>query len=1154
MHIFKYIYNFLIILAASLLISSCRDDSFANLDYVTIGEEVTINVPISFPQMDVKTRANLEDWQINQVNNVWIATFDAINGNITSKDSEGNLGWFAIDNPKDYNEPQSQKVTINTLSGPSFIVAVANVDNQGFFKSTPNNKTAISALLKEATSWSKFLEIAVDAPSEYEDVNAPHTPLTMVGCYTNKKPGTHDPSKISDPSDISNWQNEDFTPHTIPTSENGVASLTDGAIHLRRLVSQNTFRIIAGENITITPNSYKIVNVPVYSWLYERPANAENGLLANYGDACTKENKDDYYVTTDIYPASSFEQDGNDYVFSFWQAENKHTGTFNIENPNYKDRQEQTHNADGTNTGLFKALIGQDNTDWTSNNMASYVLINLTIDYKKSMSVDENGKPQTGGTDVFRSGNAVLLIHLGYLNKIVSDFNCFRNTKYTYKITVNGLNDILVEAYGTEETPGVEGLVSDVFNPTLNLDSHYHCFNVQLTDEELQAYKTSPDGVSSGFGFIISTYDNLNGGLKRFEESNFVEYENYDKVPEDIQKYVNWIELRKTTAKDVLAKYIPRNGKNGKKYDGLTFNLIDASKGLTKDQFSTDGDINGNWYTVFVNEYTYEADGANETLSATDASGQTKGKPLWQSYVNAEPRRFYIKVTRQVSNDQQSIYARSKYAAIQQSILSYYSSTDPTTPVNGGVKGSAIGIERENESLGKNLRRSFTGQGLGINDNNGRHNTWQFIDQSVTNSKDETDQWNIFLNQTALMDIKSFNFGDIAEPARTEPLPRIANFKGELTGGLISENNMSGDKNDTGYKLLNGKSPFDPQPNSDNLNDYIEAINACMNRNRDNNGDGIIDKSELRWYVPAMGKYLRIIIGNRSLGEFPLMNYNNIQNIKTNVTYYINNGDAINGTSTAGYCGRHLFFSSDGRVLWGGEGFSTSNWAEWGLFDPVAPWQVRCIRNLGTDLSQIYTDDQTIKAYVHTPNGTGGKVEMKYYQLNSIRNTPYSGNGNNNARYMPVHRQSDAVYNSLYTAFEISKGQYPNSGGFRYDYAKKFGEEDLQSTADVINWINENPCSQLDGGNGGWRIPNVKELAIMRSEKYSQGLSDTWQASDFILSCSTNTFNTKGENTTEGTHYFFVARGNAITQLNQEQFNDQAKGGRLFIRCVRDVP
>ena len=107
-------------------------------------------------------------------------------------------------------------------------------------------------------------------------------------------------------------------------------------------------------------------------------------------------------------------------------------------------------------------------------------------------------------------------------------------------------------------------------------------------------------------------------------------------------KYYNWIELRPTTGQDVLAQYRPRYGG-----DGSTFLLTDLKGGwvnMTAAMRSTSG-----WYTVFVNEYTYEPMYTGTDGYADEQWNGTGGRPNWMGYVNQNPRRFYIRVTQSTS-------------------------------------------------------------------------------------------------------------------------------------------------------------------------------------------------------------------------------------------------------------------------------------------------------------------------------------------------------------------------------------------------------------------------------------------------------------------------------------------------------------------------
>lgn len=1082
-----------------LFAAGCAEERLPNYyDPTVIGKEITVDIPIDFPQMDVQTRSDMTDGDLNSVKSLWIATFNANTGAMTT---EGWQNKTAVPNTSDVHTLRS--VSVKTLSGPSYIVAVANVtDNMGV---TPDNLTPrpLSELLSDDMTWDDFLKIGVVSPSTQTLVNAPNPPLAMAGAYTNIAVG--DPHNPQRP--ISEWQNENFTPYTIPYNENGTVSLTDGAIHMRRLVSQIHFNIIPGKtgdiDMKVTPHYYKVVNVPRFSWLYERRGEEQGAVSnygANFGDICNEENAASFYWNSAEYTSNNIQQtDAGHYTFNFWQGENKHKSITDLSGYDGRDA-ESTAPLPGvapdngqniqtvTGTGLFTSLTGDT---WTSNNMATYVMVSCTVDYADRIGVNQDGEITQGGTQVQRTGDAVFLVHLGFMNGHSSDFNCYRNTQYTYNLTINGVNDIRVEAFHGSETPGVSGMVADVESEFQNLDCHYNAYNIELSDEELSKYDAS---TNRGFGFIMTTYDS--GQEKTYSEESFIN-RGFDQLSDTEKQYLDWVELRPTTGKDVIADYKPRAKGND------TFNLADASIGISDDQKSRSG-----WYTVFVREYTYESAGANESTFVN-------GKPIWHRYVFANPRRFYIRTTKAVSSDGQSMYTRAKYAAVQRSIMSYYDQGSiPESSETGKVKGSAIGVEVINESYGLNMRQSYSGN----NADNGRLNCWNYY------NRDDQRLWSSNIGSGFQMIKASDNYG-AGIKAATFPVAALAPYG-------------SSDPN-----------PYDPQPNSYDEADYIQAINACMNRNRDNNGNGRIDLDELRWYVPAMGKYLRMLIGQDALEPNELVDFASMPNRPS-------------GLNDNGLWGRYFFYGSDGKVLWAMEGMSVSDYHKYCEY----PWQVRCIRNLGTNLAVTVNNDPTIPAYTFTPNDNrnlkrGGRVEMTYYQATTMRNTAYDGNGTGSGR-MPVHLISSPA-NSLYRyGFEIydcgegreSNGSIdatPESGSW-YATAK-------QGWTVLMDNINnrpsdeseiKNPCTKL--GNR-WRLPNVKELAIMRNlGVISGGYRYVSCSVGIITQDGTKITNVTDQATTNGqtyngsngnTHYFMNTIETNITQNEQDSYH---------VRCVRD--
>ena len=1082
----KYICKILRALSAVvalLAVVGCSDDIGVKPDYTRSGEEVEIKVSVSLPKMDVQTRADLDDNSLNQVNSLWIRTYSADSGKATSD-------WIVVADPLPTTDTEvARPVTFRTQSGRSFIVAVANVDNNGV-TSTSLNPTPLRELLDDADTWQKFLDIAAVTPSSYQNVRAPQPPLTMAGCFSDVIVGT-------EPTNIADWQTKDFQSYFIPAQE-GTIDLTDqGAIHMRRLVSHVNFNFIPAEDLTVTVNSYQVMNAPRFSWLYERPS--VNGMVANFGDLIDSEDKIATYFTDVPQYNSQFvteNQDGSS-SFDFWQGESKHEGTAE----SYGDRGKLLD----ANENHFASL----GDVWTPNNEASYVLVNCTVEYKNTLNVNDEGVVTPGGTTVNRTGEVTYLIHLGAVGGVMTDFNCYRNANYTYNVTVNGINDIRLDAYATDETfHNEEGMVVDITRATIDIDAHYSAFNIEMTEDELK---------DPNFGFLIIAYEDgtqytITDGNARSNDGSIIYDEKGNEIPE---KYYNWIELRPTTGENVLAEYKPRYGGNA---DGSTFllsTLADGWNSLGVNHRSESG-----WYTVFVNEYAYEpmytgTNGyANETWDGV-------GEPSWMGYVNQNPRRFYIRVQQKTSPDGNSVYARSKYGVSQQSMMTYYSENEKT------ADGTSVGVERINETLGMNLRHTFAG---GSSTSNGRWNTGQYLDDDEnatdlsinSGTQNSRPEWFNFINADtplsvpAVTGLQAQGGGDL--PARFGYMPEPV-----IITGIP----------DQGYTFN------DPQQS----NSYnIEAINACMSRNRDNNGNGRIEPDELRWYVPAMDQYLHMMVGSENLPE-SMIEYASISSLPhvNSSSYQWTSNTAANTYRFANdYCSRYMYVSSNGdrSVMWVMEGTSTSDYdviTSW-AGTRIRPWQVRCIRNLGSDMRTVQEASKVEHVYVH--DETARTFKMSYFGEAAIRPNAYYGNGTG-GNQMPIHTIA-SPYNSVYYGFEyadsditVDSNNRPTTSNFNNTYSR------------LTDYINSNPCSAI---GAEWRLPNQVELTIMRNA----GVMTHTSGSAMWLSCTVNYFNSTtgvGGNATDGKYFMVVLPGQG-TQYTENNANGAENN--VYVRCVRD--
>ena len=1081
-------YSFLAVILAlcsGLTLGSCQEEAYDLPDYTVAGQDVTVGINVKLPEMDKQSRANLTDYDLDYVQNLWIRTYSASTGRATSE-------WKVITPGTHTSEPDLSEdvdISIDTQSGYSYIVGVANVTNMAVSKDDPNTRRPLSELLTEADTWDKFLNIAVVSPSTFDRINAPLTPVPMAGCYVPDAPGSH-----THASNIGEWQKLDFQQYFIPTKRGKVE--LPGAIHLRRLVSHITFNFVSGrDDMELTVNSYRVFNAPRFTWLYER--SSDDGMLANFGDqAVDAEDADaNYFVDVPQYASqyiNSYKQEDGKEVssFNFWLGENKQSGLESCQT--YNDREKLA----SIGSPLFSSLTGDG---WTPANMATYVVVSCALDYDNIINVDNDGTiVDNGGDEVYRNAYPDYIIHLGYIGQDSRDFNSYRNGEYTYNVTVNGVNDIVVDAHNENEYPGEEGVVNDLMNETIELDAHYHAFNIRLTQEELQ----NPE-----FGFIITTF--RDGDQYTFDEkldwnSGYLASGNNSSVAD--RELYNWIELRATTGEDELAEYKSRYTNYTGKTTFLLSALSEGWDGMT-DQMRSDSE----WYTVFVNEYAYEA------IYGEANYGNESINPKWRSYVNQNPRRFYIKTTRAASEDGNSVYTRSKYGVTQQSMQTYYSDQIDTND------NTAIGMERENESEGLNMRVSVS---YGNSSSNGRWNVAQWLSKSNNDSEmkllsttptNDRPLWENFLDIQTPQHINAV-IGDRAQggpeiPDHTVTLPKLVNY------GLAATATFS-----------------DPQGSNDAEN-FVEAINACMNRNRDNNGNGRIEPEELRWYVPAMDLYLRLVLGEASLPQ-PIMDYESVSRlprgsrsgwVTTSSTNRIDND----------YISRYMVYASnsaDGtnNVLWAMEGMSTSLWNQavgWSGNNSY-PWQVRCVRNLGTNLTTMTSTGKVEVAYVF--DEANRTVEMKYYDMASVRQSAYTGNGTAPGQ-MPVHLTTSDL-NMPYQKFE-------------YD------TEDITATINNAEpqpetmqaYIYSNPCSARNAATGktGWRIPNQMELAILRSE----GILNT---NNMWLSCTASYFNNfsgVGGTYTSGQNLFLGMLSTRGTLGSSQNLGDYT----TVVRCVRDV-
>lgn len=1178
---FNKIKSFIYLLAAGLAtvsVSSCvREELLLPPGECEEGLATRISFKVDVPEMSVATRADMPDGADFSVTSLWVGIFLQSTGECT-------YAGYHEETPGAHT-PFITLKNIPTVSGLSYIVAVANPKDNFGYQYNPNSPApnrvvrlplmkqdgAAEYILPESTTdarirnfnWEDYQNVAI-RQLDLNDVNTPIGNLVMSGIYYDSQ---NDPTKASD------WEEANAKAVLIPDKD---ATTLQGAIHLRRLISQVKFHIRtvdytgdhaakreAREILEVIPQSFQVKNVPYTSWLHERKAPASVGDIAagryakaNSGDVIRIDNaagtnplgyddsKGDMvlkanYRTSPWFNGSQYlmtSEDGKGFEFDFWMMENKRWSSYDLYDnlaageDAYDRREKEVKtakpylDADGNetytideNTGIYTALCSSRpyiDTDIpptvadvpeTMNNCASFVEIRCRIIYTEPGLEAIRGDEDYAEVQ-YRSADAVYTVHLGGINQNWNDFTLRRNHKYTYNITIMDVDRIIVEArFDDEPRPGIEGVVTDVVNPPFEVDCHYAVFNIQLCNLERTGggiiQTGEEDGPNTGSG---TSGDHLiNGGkyerglfpfrIRYFDADNFARYidqSNIDEfMSEDDKLYWTWIEFRPTTGKDVIADYKPYWDGTGEKpefADGLTFRINEVAD-INKYPHTADkskdpddpnnpkkhdpDDRNLQWYTVFVNEYVYE-------------KKLDEGENNFVNYVNLSPRMCWFNTLFRSSVDDESNYIRSKYVVRQQSIQTFYSI--PASARKEDI--NAIGMEHVNETFGFNLRwdgvpTEFEGDDRTHNmqNNNGRHNTALYVYDPGHMTRGE--DWVDYLNPNRLQYITGINTASnqynvsyqLQEPPyienendpKREPyyVPAIYTYP---------------------YRDLQDQSgTVDPVESRSNINTthYLRILDACMNRNRDNNGNGKIDIDEIRWYVPASSEIVDLVLGRNSL-DTPLLDYDR--------NFYLaspggpgNPGSATSQTEQDHQGNtRFHYATSNQRVLWVEEGATINPEADvltgtWNL----PPQNVRCVRALGTDLTTDENKDLTpafTTDAVYTTNTDGSRtysfyatrIYPTYYEQKNQRG--YSGTA------LEPHQEKTGDLNRICTnGFEFSKELLP----FRPVIIEVWVEGELTYPegyyADGIQ-DNEHYLGKNVGGDGGaeWRDQKAEWIEV----------------------------------------------------------------------------
>lgn len=419
--------------------------------------------------------------------------------------------------------------------------------------------------------------------------------------------------------------------------------------------------------------------------------------------------------------------------------------------------------------------------------------------------------------------------------------------------------------------------------------------------------------------------------------------------------------------------------------------------------------------TAFVDEFYYEK---NPITSEEDPE-------LWRRFVNAKPRELHILSDARYSQDRQSSVVTSSHSIIQHSIQTIYNIYSPSLSSLWGIehKDEMSYAERHNKDASQIAWTWWpSGEGLPAgttvqpkDDDNGRMNTAAL--------------WGLYTGQTQYW--------------------------------------ADDDQGHVGFLNYNVENTL-----PELKNDYKYLAYSCLTRNRDNNGDGIISPDELRWYTASINQLVGIWVGNESLSTTARL----YQPVNANSDAPLEwRSWVISSTASESVADPNLIRAEEGATK---SDFSFYDWAGFtpGNRDQVST--IRCVRNIGTFVSNGVREDVTRAPYEHmvdqyyeTPAGTdpSGKVlpnedgtyTIRFSNLNpaSVRDyTEYD---------LPYHNEN-AIHDRVYLELNM---QDPANAVFADGSSSTFDEETLNS--DITRNGYNNYCPP------GYRLPNMTELLLM---------------------------------------------------------------------------
>lgn len=450
--------------------------------------------------------------------------------------------------------------------------------------------------------------------------------------------------------------------------------VVNGKIQLRHVMAAVNFKIKCTDNFT--PTSWQVKKLSLYTNVFEQ----ENDYQA----------EDAKYYFESKANTDFTEKDGFD-TFSFLMMENRKKMKTGIAVDN-RDKREKT-------SGKAEEFV-------VANDNSTYLVLHGTYEGMSKETVNQVvGEKQV-------KAQVTYYIHLGVWEEggktDYTNFDIFRNNRYTYIVSVEGVDNLIVEVEKDGSDNEIWGGDGDMFLSSQNIrtfDAHFETTVISFSKKQIldliSAYGIKPDGGDEAKEifkekFVIQAATPRNSFVSDALDINWVEYRRNLKDEKTFAKYKN--------------TSIPTYGEP-LNADGFKEDLFKAA---SDNEYQDNDSIR---YTCFIDEYYYGDEMGNYN--------KQKGLPL-NEFINTQPRTIQICTYFKKNDMSPSTLSMAAYTFSQRPICTIYD-------LESGVNGWGLEWSQEGDNLP--VKGGIT------NKNNylqGRTNTKEFIDK--------TNEWDYYIN------------------------------------------------------------------------------------------------------------------------------------------------------------------------------------------------------------------------------------------------------------------------------------------------------------------------------------------------------------------------------------------------------------------------